>query len=59
MATFGTSSRGTEPGGQAEEEVDSRLSRRDSLEALALLLGMFVIFLGLAFTMGASIVIGQ
>ena len=59
MATFGTSDRDIETGRQVEDKVDIRLSRRDSLEALALLVGMFVIFLGLAFTMGASLPIGQ
>ncbi len=59
MMTFGTSAQPAEPGDHAEVAVAGRLSRRDSIESLALLVGMFGILLGLTLTMGASIVIGQ
>jgi len=58
MTTFATREHGREPGGITGMAVMRRSSRRDTLEALGLLLGVLVILLGLALTVGATLPIG-
>ena len=45
--------------GRAERDVELRPSGRDRLEALGLLVGMAVVLLGLALTVGVAPGIGQ
>ena len=58
MTTFATSQPGGEPVGIGGIAVVRRSSRRDTVEALGLLLGVLGILLGLALTVGATLPIG-
>ncbi len=58
MTTFAVSQHSGEPGGTAGDAVIGRPSRRDTIEALGLLLGMLGILLVLALTVGATLPIG-
>jgi hypothetical protein len=59
MTTFATPELTGELGVVAEIRVVLRPDRRDTLEALGLILGMLGILLGVVLTVGAAFPIGQ
>lgn len=58
MTTFATREHGREPSDIAGIVARRRSSRRDTFEAIGLLLGVLIILLGLALTVGATLPIG-
>lgn len=58
MTTFATREHSREPGDIAGIVVRRRSSRRDTFEAIGLLLGVLIILLALALTVGATLPIG-